>query len=93
MGKLSSHIFGATIAILIAAGPIQAQEPAPKQDMQEQAEKALKEGVQTILRALETMIKSIPQYEMPEVLENGDIIIRRKKPKDQKKASDDSSST
>ena len=28
MGKLSSHILAATIAILIAAGPIQAQEPA-----------------------------------------------------------------
>lgn len=93
MGKLSSHIFGATIAILISAGPIQAQEPAPKQDIPEQAERALKEGVQTILRALETMIKSIPQYEMPEVLKNGDIIIRRKKPKDKKKTPDDSSST
>jgi len=92
MTKIGSYITGATIAVLIAAGPAQAQKPAPKDHMQEQAERALKEGVQTILRALETMFKSIPQYEMPEILENGDIIIRRKKPKD-KKAPDDTGST
>jgi len=31
------------------------------------------------MRALELMIDSIPQYEMPEIEENGDIIIRRKR--------------
>lgn len=60
--------------------------------MQEHAEKALTEGVQTILRALETMFKAIPQYELPEVLDNGDIIIRRKKPADMK-APDDTDAT
>jgi hypothetical protein len=83
---------GAALAILIAAGPTQAQKPTPKDTMPEQAEKALIEGVQAILRALETMFKSVPQYEMPEVLENGDNIIRRKKPKDIKRP-DDSDST
>ena len=92
MAKLGKHIIVATIATLIAAGPTQAQKPTPKDDMQEQAEKALKEGVQTILRALETMFKSVPQYEIPEVLDNGDIIIRRKKPKDTKPP-DDTDST
>ena len=33
-----------------------------------------------MLRAIELMIEMIPQYEVPEVLENGDIIIRRKNP-------------
>jgi hypothetical protein len=80
------------MAILVAAGPTQAQKPNPEDRVQEQAETALMEGVQTILRALETMFKSVPQYEMPEVLENGDIIIRRKNPR-QKKAPDDSDST
>ena len=28
----------------------------------------------------EMMMQAIPQYEMPEVLENGDIIIRRRNP-------------
>ena len=31
-----------------------------------------------MLQALELFINTIPQYEEPEVLENGDIIIRRK---------------
>ncbi len=93
MVKLGTHIVGAAIAILVAAGPIQAQGTAPKDNMQEQVEKALKESVETIMRALESMVESIPQYEMPEVLENGDIIIRRKKRDDKKKAPDDNSST
>ena len=92
MAKLGSHIIVATIAILMAAGPTQAQKPTPQDNIQEHAEKALKEGVQTILRALETMFKSVPQYEMPEVLDNGDIIIRRKKPK-ATKTPDDTDST
>lgn len=32
--------------------------------------------------ALEQLIEAIPQYEKPEVTENGDIIIRRKRPND-----------
>ncbi len=40
----------------------------------------LEEGTKKILRAFELFIMTIPQYEMPEVLPNGDIIIRRKNP-------------
>ena len=39
-----------------------------------------REGMERMLRAIELMIEMIPQYELPEVLENGDIIIRRKNP-------------
>lgn len=39
-----------------------------------------RQGMERMLRAIELMIEMIPQYEMPEVLENGDIIIRRKTP-------------
>jgi hypothetical protein len=35
-----------------------------------------------MVRALELMIQSIPQYEKPEINENGDIIIRRKRSND-----------
>lgn len=80
MAKLITHIMAGTTAILIAAGPVQAEKAAPENNMQDQAETTLKEGVQKILKALETMFRAIPQYEMPEVLDNGDIIIRRKKP-------------
>lgn len=35
------------------------------------------EALQGLLTLLEGIIDSVPQYELPEVLENGDIIIRR----------------
>ena len=44
-------------------------------------EEMLEEGVRMIMNALKLVLKTIPQFEMPEVLENGDIIIRRVKPK------------
>ena len=55
--------------------------PPPPPNAQERAEQALKEGIARIMRALELLIDSVPQYEAPEVLDNGDIIIRRKHPK------------
>ncbi len=53
-------------------------KPAP--DVRERAEQALKEGAEKIMRALELILHAVPQYEMPEVLDNGDIIIRRLNP-------------
>lgn len=38
-----------------------------------------REGVERLMRALEAFIDMIPQYEMPEINEDGDIIIRRKR--------------
>ncbi len=60
--------------LALGAGP----KPAP--DLRDQAEQAFKEGAEKIMRALELMLHAVPQYEMPEVLENGDIIIRRRNP-------------
>ena len=56
-------------------------EPAPnEQAPNEQAPGELaREGVARLLQALEVFIEMIPQYEMPELNENGDIIIRRKR--------------
>ncbi len=45
-----------------------------------QAERMAREALEQLMRALELMIQSIPQYEMPEINEDGDIIIRRKRP-------------
>lgn len=45
----------------------------------EEAEKAIREGAEKIMRSLEMMFRSIPQYEAPEINEKGDIIIRRKR--------------
>jgi hypothetical protein len=37
------------------------------------------EGISKLMDALSLFVSTIPQYSAPEVLENGDIIIRRKK--------------
>ncbi len=63
-------------AVIIQA--IEDLKPAP--DVREQAEQAIKEGAEKIMRALEFILHAVPQYEMPEVLDNGDIIIRRQNP-------------
>ena len=44
----------------------------------------LENGVKMILDAMKIFIQSLPQYETPEVLDNGDIIIRRKRPENEK---------
>jgi hypothetical protein len=43
------------------------------------ASELAREGVETLMRALEALIDEIPVYEMPELNEDGDIIIRRKR--------------
>ena len=49
----------------------------------------IEDGMKMILNALSLILKSIPQYETPEVLENGDIIIRRVRPGEKKPKSGD----
>jgi hypothetical protein len=53
---------------------------AAQRDDRVAAEDMAREAIEQLMRALELMIQSIPQYEMPEIEENGDIIIRRKHP-------------
>ncbi len=38
-----------------------------------------REGMAKMLQALDKLVESIPQYRLPEITENGDIILRRKK--------------
>lgn len=45
----------------------------------ERAEELARDAIERMMRALELLIESIPQYEMPEITEDGDIIIRRKR--------------
>ena len=40
----------------------------------------IEDGMEMILNSLELLLKSIPQYKALEVLENGDIIVRRVPP-------------
>ncbi len=83
MRRLSLGV--ALICLMAFTGPVLtsqagAGEPARPPERETPSE-MLKDATQTILRALGLMLQAIPQYEMPEILDNGDIIIRRKNPK------------
>ena len=82
-----------TVAVLlmvstpvISADLHKAQTP-PSQ--QKKPEDMIEDGMKMILNALSLILKSIPQYKAPEVLENGDIIIRRVRPGEKKPKSGD----
>ena len=64
-----------------ASSPAKPAEPAAGDDLseQEQAEELAREAMEQFMRALKMFMQSIPQYELPEINENGDIIIRRKR--------------
>jgi len=70
----------AVLALTLAGSPALAQEPGAEEDTQPSPEELAAEGLDTLMRALELMLLQIPQYEMPEFNERGDIIIRRKNP-------------
>ena len=54
-------------------------------DEKKSPEVMIEEGAKMIFEALDLVLKVIPQYEAPEILENGDILIRRKNPTEDKK--------
>ena len=64
------------LALLLVAAT-----PAPAAQSQTDPEALAREGLGKIVRALELLLQSIPQYEKPEINEHGDIIIRRKRPR------------
>lgn len=66
---------------LLASALVLPLMPAPALgDDHDDALALAEQAVQNLLLALDLTIASIPQYEMPEVMENGDIIIRRVQP-------------
>ena len=73
-------LIAAALLLGLALGgppPVLAADEPPA----EKPEELAREGMERMLKALELMIEMIPQYEMPEVTEEGDIIIRRKRRK------------
>ncbi len=68
---------------LISAAPA-ASSAASHAPEREQAEQMALEAMEQLMRALELFIQSIPQYEAPEITDDGDIIIRRKRRQEQK---------
>ena len=69
-----------TIALL--AFPLGAARADSLQENKAEAERLATEALTKIMRALNLMIDTVPQYAAPEVLPNGDIIIRRLNPEE-----------
>ena len=67
----------ASVLVLALAVPALAQDTTPTTD---DAQKLAVEGLSKLLNALDAFVKSVPQYAAPEVLPNGDIILRRLNP-------------
>ncbi len=70
------------LSAFLAVGGAPTTLRAAEGDQLGRAEDMAREAIEQLMRALELMIDSIPQYEMPEIEENGDIIIRRKRRKE-----------
>lgn len=83
MRRLSLGV--ALICLMVFTGPVltsQAGAGEPAQPPEKETPSELfKDATRGILKALGLILQAIPQYETPEILDNGDIIIRRKNPK------------
>lgn len=58
------------VILLLLAGPAAAEEQARPEDL-------AREGAAKLMRALELFLETLPRYEAPRVLPNGDILIPR----------------
>ncbi len=68
---------GAAITMSLLALPLAAPRAETLQDKTEEAERLAGAALTKLLQALDMMMDSVPQYAAPEVLPNGDILIRR----------------
>ena len=68
-------------AALFVTGPSLAgsDQPGSLAEDTERAQELAREGISKFIQSLELFLGTIPQYEAPEVTEDGDIIIRRKR--------------
>lgn len=65
-------------AALALSLPAAAQPSTPLDEFEQKANEAARQ----FLGALALMIEAVPQYQAPQMLDNGDIVIRRKRPDD-----------
>jgi len=76
MSKRSKAVI---MAVVLSAGLASGGVATAASD-EPSTEDNVRDGLQRVLDAIELFFQNIPQYEAPEVLDNGDIIIRRKPP-------------
>lgn len=69
-------------ALSILTAPIAVASADSLQDNTAEAERLAGEALTKMMRALDLLISAVPRYAAPEILPNGDIIIRRLDPQE-----------
>jgi hypothetical protein len=69
-------------ALCLLAAPVAAASADSLQENTDEAERLAGEALAKMMRALDLLIMTVPRYAPPEVLPNGDIIIRRLDPQE-----------
>jgi hypothetical protein len=69
-------------AISLLAAPLAAASADSLQDNTAEAEQLANEALAKMMKALDLLMMTVPRYAAPEVLPNGDIIIRRLDPEE-----------
>ena len=69
-------------AIGLLAAPLAAASADSLQDNTAEAEQLANEALAKMMKALDLLMMTVPRYAAPEVLPNGDIIIRRLDPEE-----------
>jgi hypothetical protein len=70
-------------ALSILAAPIAGASADSLQNNTAEAERLANEALAKMMKALDLLIMTVPRYAAPEVLPNGDIIIRRLDPQEE----------
>jgi hypothetical protein len=82
MKWLTASVLAALLALPISTAAGDAADRQKRAEaLAREAGELASEAIREIMRSMDAMLRSVPLYEEPEVLPNGDIIIRRKHPK------------
>ena len=81
--SIKAALLALVLALTVPAAPILSVSPVSSAWAAEDnsAEQLARLALEQMLKAFEQLLRSIPQYAMPEILDNGDIIIRRIHPR------------
>ncbi len=71
------------LALSILAAPVVGANADSLQDNTTEAQRLADEALAKMMKALDLLITAVPRYAAPEVLPNGDIIIRRLDPQEE----------
>ena len=75
-------------ALCLLTAPIAAANAESLQDSTAEAERLATEALTKMMKALDLLMTTVPRYAAPEVLPNGDIIIRRLDPEEDERRAD-----